>query len=166
MADSVHIAGLDTFAQALKLLPNNISRRVLRGAVAAAGKVIRDEAKSRAPVHSGPIAKGHPPPGTLKRAIALGRSNRLSKVGKEVYHVFVRNSAIAGSKGKKIIAGGKFDAYYWRYIEFGTSKMAARPFLRPAFEAKKEAAIEALTQYIAERFPQEAEKLGWKWIRK
>mgnify|MGYP000843958071 FL=1 len=166
MADSVHIAGLDTFAQALKLLPNNISRRVLRGAVAAAGKVIRDEAKARAPVHSGPVAKGHPPPGTLKRAIALGRSNRLSKPGKEVFHVFVRNSAVAGSKGKKVIAGGKFDAYYWRYIEFGTSKMAARPFLRPAFEAKKEAAIEALTQYIAERFPQEAEKLGWKWIRK
>lgn len=51
MADSVHIAGLETFAQALKLLPQNISRRVLRGAVAAAAKAVRDEAKSRAPVH-------------------------------------------------------------------------------------------------------------------
>ena len=165
MADSVHIAGLDTFAQALKLLPHNISRRVLRGAVAAAGKVIRDEAKARAPVHSGPVAKGHPPPGTLKRAIALGRSNRLSKPGKEVYHVFVRNSAIAGSKGKKIIAGGKFDAYYWRYVEFGTSRMAARPFLRPAFEVKKEEAIGAITEYIANRFPQEAAQLGWRYIK-
>ena len=166
MAELVTIQGLDVFAQALKILPANVARRVLRGAVAAGGKVIRDEAKAKAPVFTGKVSQGHPPPGTLRRAIALGRSNRLSKPGKEVYHVFVRNSAIAGSKGKKIIAGGKFDAYYWRYIEFGTSKMAARPFLRPAFEAKKYAAIEALTQYIAERFPQEAEKLGWKWIRK
>lgn len=166
MAEGVTIEGLDTFAQALKLLPDNVSRKILRGAVAAAGKVIRDEAKSRAPVHTGSVAQGHPPAGTLKRAIAQGRSNRFSRPGKEVYHVFVRNSAVAGSKGKKIVAGGKFDAYYWRYIEFGTSKMSARPFMRPAFEAKKDAAIEALTQYIAERFPQEAEKLGWKWIKK
>ena len=32
------------------------------------------------------------------------------------------------------------DPYYWRFVEFGTSKMPAKPFLRPAFTAKKEQA--------------------------
>lgn len=29
------------------------------------------------------------------------------------------------------------DAFYGKYLEFGTSKMAARPWLRPAFDANK-----------------------------
>jgi HK97 gp10 family phage protein len=153
-----------TKAQALMFNTLHRDSAMTRPALADYVIVFRAPGENRVPIQSDvdnetwiewarPVWLGIRETDTLKRAIALGRSNRLSKVGKEVYHVFVRNSAIAGSKGKKIIAGGKFDAYYWRYIEFGTSKMAARPFLRPAFEAKKEAAIEALTQYIAERFP-------------
>lgn len=42
------------------------------------------------------------------------------------------------------------DTFYWRYLEFGTSKMAARPFLRPAFEAQKNAAIEVFKTTLAE----------------
>jgi len=164
MAEFVTIQGLDVFAQALKILPANVARRVLRGAVASGGKVIRDEAKAKAPVFTGKVSQGHPPPGTLRRAIALGRSNRSSGPGKEVYHVFVRNAATS-SKGRKVAVGGKFDAYYWRFVEFGTSKMAARPFMRPAFEVKKDEAIGAITEYIANRFPQEAEQLGWRYIK-
>lgn len=36
------------------------------------------------------------------------------------------------------------DTYYWRFLEFGTSKMAARPFLEPALNQSKNAAIEAV----------------------
>jgi HK97 gp10 family phage protein len=32
--------------------------------------------------------------------------------------------------------------FYWRYVEFGTSKMKAQPFLRPALEAAKTRAID------------------------
>lgn len=35
-------------------------------------------------------------------------------------------------KNKGIGKGG--DTYYWRFLEFGTSKMRARPFFRPAVE--------------------------------
>jgi len=34
------------------------------------------------------------------------------------------------------------DTYYWRYLEFGTSKMAARPFMRPALESSKDAVMD------------------------
>ena len=58
MAEFVTIQGLNVFAQALKILPANVARRVLRGAVAAGGKVIRDEAKAKAPVFTGKGGEG------------------------------------------------------------------------------------------------------------
>lgn len=36
------------------------------------------------------------------------------------------------------------DTYYWRFLEFGTSKIAAKPFLGPALDQTKNAAIEAV----------------------
>jgi HK97 gp10 family phage protein len=42
------------------------------------------------------------------------------------------------------------DSFYWKFLEFGTNKMAARPFLRPAFEANKEGAIEAIGKSLDE----------------
>jgi HK97 gp10 family phage protein len=33
------------------------------------------------------------------------------------------------------------NAFYGRFLEFGTAKMAARPFLRPAFDARSGEAL-------------------------
>lgn len=41
-------------------------------------------------------------------------------------------------------------AWYARLLEYGTSKMAAKPFIAPAFEAKKQEAARAVTQKIKE----------------
>lgn len=166
MAEFVKIEGLDLFARALKLLPQKVAGKSLRRAVAAAGKVVRDEAKIKAPVLTGPVAEGHPPPGTLKRAIAFGRSRRNSGAGREVFNVFVRQ-AKNGSVGQKGVKRyGKFDAYYARFVEFGTSKMAARPFLRPAFEAKKNDAAQAIGDTLAKELAAEVPKLGFQWVKK
>lgn len=164
MAETIKVEGLDNFAQALNLLSQNIARSVLRGGVSAAGKVIRDETKLRAPVYTGPAIEGHPPPGTLKRAVSYGRARWESGEGKEVYHVFVRqakNGAV-GQKGVK--AYGKFDAFYARWVEYGTSKMAAHPFMRPAYESTKMTSYEAMIGYYANRLPEEVKKLGFGWV--
>lgn len=166
MAEFVKIDGLDTFSRALRELPKNVARRVLRQGVAAGIKVIRDEAKAKAPVYTGPVREGHPPPGTLKRAISAGRSNRDSGPGKEVANVFVRQSK-NGSVGQKGVKKyGKFDAYYAKFVEFGTSKMAARPYLRPAFEAKKQEAVDVLAEKIASTLPDETRPLGLNFVKK
>jgi HK97 gp10 family phage protein len=48
--------------------------------------------------------------------------------------------------------------WYWKFVEFGTEKMAARPFIRPAFEAMKMDALERMRQYAAARIEKEAGK--------
>ena len=42
-------------------------------------------------------------------------------------------------------------AYYGRFLELGTSKMAAHPFLRPAFESKSQEALDIFRREMRER---------------
>jgi HK97 gp10 family phage protein len=41
-----------------------------------------------------------------------------------------------------------FAAEYASYVEFGTSKMAAQPFLRPAFDEAEAAALSAIVDSV------------------
>ena len=151
---AVEIKGLKELSAALKELPQNIARNVLRGATGAGAAEIRKEAKVKAPVYTGPVSQGHPPPGTLKRGIYQSQQRKLSTLLSQVFHVGVRTG-----KKLKTKQGVSADPYYWKFVEFGTSKMAARPFMRPAFEAKKLAAVEAIRKYMADRIPKEVAKL-------
>lgn len=164
MADLVYVAGLKELKEALAALPERIARNVLRGGVSAGAAVIRKEAQLLAPVYTGEVAAGHPPPGTLKRAVYQKQIAELSSNTKQVFYVGVRKGRAAQHSGSKSSKNGptqgtNLDAYYASWVEFGTSKMAARPYMRPAFEAKKGAAIEAIRAYIEQRIPQEVAKL-------
>lgn len=151
---STEVKGLKELNEALQQLPQNIAKNVLRGATSAGAAVIRKEARQRAPVFDGQMSDNHPPPGTLRKSVYQSQRRMLSSAVKQVFHVGVRTG-----KSLKDKAGRTLDAYYWRFVEFGTSKMAARPFLRPAFEAKKQAAVDAIKDYLAERIPREVDKL-------
>ena len=93
---------------------------------------------------------GDPPPGTLKKAIYQVRLREESVGTREVWKV----SAKKGKKGKDGI-----DAYYASWVEYGTVNMAARPFMRPAFEVNKAESIEALRLYMAAKLPEAVESV-------
>lgn len=157
MAELEHVKGLKELSDALKLLPDRIARNALRGAVSAAAAVVRKEARERAPVSTGPLKPGDPAPGTLKRAIFQKQIPELSSLLSQTFYVGVRHGKryrVRGTKGNR-----SQDAYYWRWVEFGTARMSARPFLRPAFEAQKQAAVQALADYLAVRIREEVTKL-------
>jgi HK97 gp10 family phage protein len=154
MAELKSIEGLKELQAAMRQLPQNIGRNVLRGAVNAGASVIRNEVRDNAPVYEGKPQASHAPAGALRRAVYQKQIREASSWFKQVFYVSVRSGKSQQKKG--------LDAYYWRFVEFGTKKMAARPFLRPAFESKKYEAAEAIKQYLARRIPLEAEKLGRK----
>lgn len=160
MAEYQHVEGLREIMEAMQALGPRVSRKHLRRSVMAGGRIVRDEAKGRAPMYHGKVAKGHPPPGTLKRAIAAARSNRSSGPGKEVVNIYVRQAKNGSVGDAKIKAYSKLDAYYWRMVEFGTSKMAAQPFLRPAFEANKERCVDIIKDTLIQGIEAETADLA------
>ena len=119
--------------KALKKLPINIQKNVMVGSTRAGAKVVSDEAKRLVPIKSGRLKK------------SIGITKRKSRVGEVRFSVSPRK-------------GGKNNAFYGRFIEFGTSKMQAKPFLRPALEKSVDETLKASKDYIAKRLPKEVAK--------
>lgn len=51
------------------------------------------------------------------------------------------------------------NAYYWRFLEFGTSKMEARPFFRPAWESSRMMLYSAVKRVLKRGIEAEARRL-------
>ncbi|MNV89190.1 hypothetical protein D3C71_1834640 [compost metagenome] len=53
-------------------------------------------------------------------------------------------------------------ASYWRYLEFGTKKMAAKPFLTPAAEANGPQAAQLIVDQTRAAIDRVMKARGWK----
>lgn len=124
-AITVRVDGLPELQRALADLKSNIERRYVYVATAAAAGVIKNAVIANAPVWHGEVSKGHPPPGTLKKAISIGRARGLGR-GVVGYYVYVKS-------GKK----SKTDAYYWKWVEFGHYTKGAKRFKVRAGDARR-----------------------------
>ena len=150
---TIKIEGLAELEKALMDFPDKIAKNILIGGVRTGANIIRTDARGRSIAsEKAIIRKFHGqkitvPPGFMTKKIASW------KVRKSQYAVTF-NVGIAGYKDRFT----KFFPFYWRFLEFGTSKMAKRPFLRPAFESKKTAAVEAMRDYMDKRIDKEAAK--------
>ena len=128
----VRIEGMDEFKRKLAEVPKAMRKRVLRNALAAAAREVRDVAKRNAPVMTLGTSLKVPyrKPGTVRDAIRVRTSKADRKAGDVGVFVNVR-PAKAANRGAK----NPNDPFYWRWLEFGTRKMAARPFLQRATSA-------------------------------
>lgn len=143
---TISLKGFEEARRKLESLPDKLVTRGLRRAAAAGAKVIRDAAKETVHVRTG-----------LLKASIISKKARGSRF-QQTYQVRVRGvkrtygntraNRRLGRAGRKYEADGP--AFYGKFVEFGTSKMAPRPFLRPAFLAKTNQAIEAIRQALAE----------------
>lgn len=156
MARNIHINGAKELAQALALLPANIERNIMRGALRAGAKVIEADAKANVPVQDG----------DLKQSLRVSTNRKKGEVSASVK---------AGNK----------KAWYYHFVEFGTQPhditatkakylrfiakdgtsvktkqvhhMGAieKPFMRPALDKKNAEAIIKAGDYIRSRLEKE-----------
>lgn len=135
MVDKVtmQIDGLKELADKLRAMGPDIARNALRGAVGSAARLIRDEAK----------ATNQDDTGRTDRALYAKLAKEESSDNQVTYIVGVRSGSKERRKDR--------DAWYWRFVEFGTAKMPAKPFMRPAFESKKLSAVDLIAKRIAAR---------------
>ncbi|MBR8401447.1 HK97 gp10 family phage protein [Burkholderia cenocepacia] len=113
---SVQILGLADLLADFEKLAKAQSTKALRRATVAGAKVIRDEARARAPKKSG----------KLRRNIVSAALRQKDAPGIATAGVRVR------TKGK---GDSPSNAFYWRFVELGTQHVRAQPFVRPAFDA-------------------------------
>ena len=143
MADfKIELRGFNELAKALRELPEKISRQVLDKALKEAAKPTLATARQFAPIAASKTLRVNP--GLLRRSITIksfkvkGSLNRGVTIGvRKPSRTRVRQQRIARRilkvAGRASLAASFNDPYYWYFLEKGTSKMAARPFLRPAF---------------------------------
>lgn len=148
--EHVHIDGLNDLVFRCNDLPRRIVRNMLLASLKAGAKVFVTEAKRRAPV------------GTVSHYI-----NRKIRNPNKVRPGFMRKSIrVKPAPGKpgevKIQIGVSGKAYYWRFVEFGTEKMAAQPFMRPAWELTKFKILEDVRVSLKERIEKEFAKRSGK----
>ena len=111
------------------------AEKAVRPAAQDGAQVFYDEVKQRVPLSAKSHKSGKKTynPGTLRKAIYQAFADRESGDGKALYR----------------ISWNKTHAFYGRFVEFGTSKMAAKPFLRPAYDAARAKAIKAVRERMA-----------------
>lgn len=162
MAETVRVAGLDGVLERLQALPAAVGAKgggPARAALAKGARVFRDQAIANAPRDTG----------LLQESIVARRDSRPGMAGaSEAYYVGVRRKARRyantkrnrgkGRAGKTYFVDGT--AFYWLFLEFGTEKMAARPFLRPAFESRKEDALNVIVAEMHAGIDRAVRKLG------
>jgi HK97 gp10 family phage protein len=144
VTSTVQVKGLSELLRNMEQLPRElVSNRggLVRSALFRAAKTVRDEAKQRAPRDTGALQAS---------VIATRDKNPQAAGANERYLITVKKkrwTPKAKAKAQRK-ASGKIDyrksgdAFYWRFVEFGTSKMRAQPFLRPAFESQKDVALD------------------------
>jgi len=120
-------AKLDNITQA--------AEKAVRPAAQSGAQVFYDEVKQRVPMSAKPHKSGKKTynPGTLRRAVYQAFAERESGDGRAMYRV----------------SWNKTHAFYGRFVEFGNSKMAAKPFLRPAYDAARARALKAVQERMA-----------------
>jgi HK97 gp10 family phage protein len=135
---SVKITGVDTLVDRLSTLPDKVQRREARRAARRGAIVFRDAIRRNVERLDDPRT-----PEKIWKNVAVQESRRQSKAaGGIVMRAGVMGGARkAAQKGGKGLPGG--DTFYWRFLEFGTKKLRARPFMRPAFAQQTQAATDA-----------------------
>ncbi len=113
-AGDLTISGLDEILDNLANVIDKTAAEILKGVFMDAGKVLRDRAKANAPVRTG-----------LLRSAIFAAPGRPDK-----------SDVLVGVSRSKRKTGAP-SAPHGVLIEFGTVKMTARPFFRPAIDSTK-----------------------------
>lgn len=154
MADGIdfNIVGLEALRDKLKLLSEETQGRGGAAALRKASLVVVDAAKRNAERVDDPGTKEK----ISENIVTRKASKRRVAPGDIKYRVGVlggaRDYSAYGelSTGKSASENPGGDTFYWRFLEFGTEKMSAKPFMRGALAQNVSKATETFVrEYIA-----------------
>lgn len=168
----VQVEGLRALDAALAELPKSVAAATLRRTLVKAGEPIAEAARAAAPVQK-------PDGGQLRDSIKVS-SRVKNTVGKSEFAAVMRQSGgldIAGARqalrdARRAAPGKSFAEMYVgpargsgviRYAhlqEFGTVNHAAQPYMRPAWDSKKDDALRIIRDELGNQIIAAAKRVG------
>ena len=136
------MTGVDELTARLQTISDDMKKKGGRYALRKASEIVRDAAKAGAERLDDPETGR-----SIARNIAMRWSNRTFKrTGNLMFRIGVMHGAkISGSNEDQ---GANGPTPHWRLLEFGTEKMAAQPFMRPAASNNVQQVVDTfVTQY-------------------
>lgn len=124
------IEGLEELYKTLSKLDDLAATKALNRGMTRGAAALRSQARRNAKAVDDP---------STPEAIYKNITSRRWRVKKGKKYLGASIGVMAGD-GK----GG--DTYYWRFLEFGTKKMAAKPFLEPALKQSKEKVLTSIKE--------------------
>ena len=151
MAGQVEISGLKELEKCLLQLPDALHQKVLNAAIREGAKEIQREARAKVPKS----AKSH-------QVGKKGRKSYIAQVNpghlrKNIKVRLVRASEKGQATGYVYVS---FSAYYGKFVEYGTRKMSAKPFMRPAFDGRWQDASRRIGESLGEKINNAAKNLA------
>jgi HK97 gp10 family phage protein len=154
------LAELDRF---LATLPEAVQRTMLSGALRDAAKPIMDQAMLNVLTNFGGSPRSS---GVLFSHITRSKYRRTGLAAR--VNVTLKRPRGAAAKQPQRINGVRKpfgqDPFYGRFLELGTSKMPARPWLRPAAMAKQDAAGREMNRTLEKRMAAWCKKNGVRYV--
>lgn len=147
---SIEVQGLDELERKLALLDNKMAGKALYAALGYALTPVVKDAKNAAAKAKEPHTVFYPngkkievKPGLLRSAIKKRRVPKSEMKG---------DLADGAAMGVYIGTGrNKVYPNYWYFVEYGTSKQPAAPFIRPSFDNNVELMISRFSEKLNEK---------------
>jgi HK97 gp10 family phage protein len=141
MADTgtIKVEGLAELFDNLASFDAKLRNKYLKAAGKAAGSYLAERAREKAPMITKPTRQRMP--GELKRSIGFKVS-------------LTKKKGLVVRIGPQFTKGGEFKrspGFWGKFVEYGTVTASARPYLRPAFDTGKAAALDAFTSKLKEQ---------------
>ena len=141
----ISIDGLDELSKVLDQMAPKAARNLMRSTIHGVASEIAKDAKRKAP-------KGDS--GTLRKAIKAKR-RRPKHPDKPFSDVIVTTGRSA-----------RHDAFYWRFIEYGTTDLPERPFFRPAIDGMRPQVPKIFEQQFGKKLEQMLKRAAKKAAKK
>ena len=174
---TVQVSGLKELDEALGQLPKATAKNVLKRTLEKAAAPIVEEAKQLVPVYSGPH-KENVVSGALRDSIVASTKTK-NTVGNAEYSAAMRDglgkeaaraalisarraASGAGSFVQLFIgpARGKGVIRYAHIVEFGSISQSPHPYMRPAWDARKDEALSIIKDELANQIILAARRIG------
>lgn len=155
------ISGGKELRDVLKKLPEGMGEKIIASALRGGAKIIQAEAKSAAPVSQvGFSSKSRQDKRTSTKNTKQGQVTQLLHLRDQIK---ITTAKTLGSETRLKVYTGK--AFWALFLEFGTSKMAAKPWLRPAFERTKGVALQQIGKDLGKGIENRAKKLAGSFAK-